>query len=406
MNQQRDPATGNKDKCGEVPIKKWSSRIALLLLAIVGTVFAVEAILLCMDANLPHFVHTPGLSRIFRPMTNVMPGVEGESRFIVNAHGLRGPGLPKPSRDDIRILCIGGSTTECMILDEDQTWPARLNDMLQAKPGEIRRVWIGNAGKSGNNSRHNLLHAEQLLNQIPDVDTIILLLGVNDLSSRLVLDEGYTRWDLTLKETDTALYEKAFDVVPAHTPPDERPAMWALPTLRARFSRLRSTFQPAPEIEAQIQDDAGACYNMWRRYRRKARQIRTELPDLGPALVEYEQNLKAIIATARQHKVRCVFVTQPVMWREGLPPDKERLLWMGGVGNFRFEKRSHYYSTKALRAGMDLYNNKLREVCRTEVVNCIDLAAALNDDLSVYYDDCHFNQKGAERVAEIIAAQL
>ena len=94
------------------------------------------------------------------------------------------------------------------------------------------------------------------------------------------------------------------------------------------------------------------------------------------------------------------------MWREGLPPDKERLLWMGGVGNFRFEKRSSYYSAKALRAGMDLYNNRLREVCRTEGVTCIDLAAALNDDLSAYYDDCHFNQKGAVKVAEILAAQL
>lgn len=380
--------------------RKWISRIALLLVAVAGTLLAAEAILRYAETTSSYFVHTPGSHRIFRPMDGVMPGVEGESKFLINAQGLRGPIVE--SRHNMRILCVGGSTTECMILDEKETWPALLRDQLMSKADDKTQIWVGNAGKSGCNSRHNLLQVEELLKKLQDIDILVVLIGVNDLAHRLAADQNYASWERGGKATDSDLYKKAFDISPV-TPATNRPTVLTLSSLRSRFSRLLNKWAPPPELQAQIQDEAGASYNMWRRYRRKARQIRTELPDLVPALTEYERNLRAIITTARRYNVRCVFVTQPTMWREGLPPDKEALLWMGGVGNFRFEKRSEYYSTQVLRVGMDLYNNKLREVCCTEKVDCIDLAVAIDLDLSVFYDCCHFNERGAQRVAEILA---
>lgn len=385
-------------------LQSWLGRGALLLLAVGCTLLAAEAILRSVETNRRYFVHKPGLRRIFRPMADVMPGVQGESRFFVNADGLRAP--PLTPGQDLRILCVGGSTTECMILDEDRTWPALLNARLNAEAGAKRSIWVGNAGKSGCNSRHNLLHVEKLLKQLPRVDVLVLLLGVNDLGFRLAADRNYSPWQPEQRDADDALYEKAFAVAPARRPPGPRPALWALSSLRATFLRLRKAKEPAPELQAQVQDAAGACYKSWRFSRQKAGRIRNDLPDLGPALAEYEQNLRAILAAARQHRVRCVFLTQPVLWRAGLPHEQERLLWMGGVGNFRFEKGCDYYSTPALRAGMDLYNNTLREVCRAETVDCIDLAALLSKDLSLFYDDCHFNQQGAEQVAETLAGVM
>jgi hypothetical protein len=63
----------------------------------------------------------PNLHRIFRPDPNIMPGVQGESNFIVNSQGVRGDEFSPD--DDYRILAIGGSTTECLYLDQTEAWP-------------------------------------------------------------------------------------------------------------------------------------------------------------------------------------------------------------------------------------------------------------------------------------------
>jgi hypothetical protein len=45
-------------------------------------------------------------------------------------------------------------------------------------------------------------------------------------------------------------------------------------------------------------------------------------------------------------------------------------------------------------------------VCRERGLECVDLAAKLPRDTSVFYDDCHFNESGARRVAEVLAEHL
>lgn len=380
---------------------KWPGRILLVIVATGLTLPIAEYLLQRTESRQSYFVTSPGLHRIFKPMPGIMPGVEGESQFLINAYGLRGSS-PSPGHD-FRILCVGGSTTECMILDEKHTWPELLGGMLSTMPGERRSIWVGNAGKSGCNSRHNLLHVEKLLDQIPGIDMVILLLGVNDLGFRLAADASYAPWNQDRRDTDIQVLEKAFDVFPPPGREETETSLFALQTLRHKIARMVDAFNPPPQLQAQVQDDAGRSYNHWRRSRQravKAGRIRTTLPDLDSSLREYERNIRLIIAAARNRRVDCVFLTQPVLWREDLPPDMESLLWMGGVGNFRFEKKCEYYSTEALKDGMDLYNQKLREVCKAESVTCIDLAGVIEKDMSLFYDGCHFNQRGAARVAE------
>jgi hypothetical protein len=170
--------------------------------------------------------------------------------------------------------------------------------------------------------------------------------------------------------------------------------------VRALAERLRR-----PSVASE-QDESGEIYTVWRRHRRDAGEIRTRLPDLEPALEEYRHNLAAIAGFARRAGARVVFASQPVMWSARLDPELRELLWMGGVGAYQREPGHAYYSVEALAEGMQRYNRALLETCRELGADCIDLAAALPRDTRAFYDDCHFNEPGARRVAEVLADYL
>jgi hypothetical protein len=76
---------------------------------------------------------------------------------------------------------------------------------------------------------------------------------------------------------------------------------------------------------------------------------------------------------------------------------------MGGAGDFGPSRGKEYYSVEALSEGMRLYNERLLAVCKAEGAECVDLASMLPRDLTVFYDDTHFNEGGSRRVAELLA---
>jgi len=89
-----------------------------------------------------------------------------------------------------------------------------------------------------------------------------------------------------------------------------------------------------------------------------------------------------------------------------MSPEHEALLWSGGVGDYQETPSAPYYTSRALAEGMERYNATLRGTCAELGVDCLDLAALLPRDTSVFYDDVHFNEAGARLVAEHVAAAL
>ncbi|MFP5285191.1 MAG: GDSL-type esterase/lipase family protein, partial [Thermoanaerobaculia bacterium] len=253
---------------------------------------------------------------------------------------------------------------------------------------------VGNAGKSGLNTWHHSVQAEKLLAQYPRIDAVLVLAGVNDLSQRLALDHSYAPPDPE-KVLDEAFQQKPLRFMPG--PFYKRTALWQ--GLKKIDRRLRT--------EGTAQDPTGRVYETWRRRRQEAKALRTELPDLEPALKEYAANLRAIADTASQHGARVVLMTQPALWREDLPENLQNLLWMGGVGRFQEEGGHEYYSAGALASAMTAYNRTLLEVCR-EIPGalCVDLAASIPRDTTAFYDDVHFNEAGSRRVARVVADHL
>lgn len=368
-------------------------RAALLSLGIALALLVTE-IGLRLFAQSPerYFVLAPLERRVFRPLPGAMPGVGARARFDVNSQGLRGDELAGDR--DLVVLAIGGSTTECVFLDQDETWPALLQRRL-IESG--RKAWVGNAGLSGRTTREHVPQLRKLLEQFPSTRVVVLLIGANDLLTRLSAGDDYRPAPVVSLAAEALLIPKAFSVFPARYASDlplwERTQVW---------TRARAAWRGFRLGAEQIEDEAGRSYVL-RRERRRSARFRDELPDLATALEEYQANVERMIELA-QGRVQIVFLTQPAMWRDDLPPDLDALLWTGETSPRR--EPPVYYSARALAEGLRRYNETLLRVCSTHGLPCLDLEPRVRKDDSAFYDDLHFNRHGAEVVASTVGEFL
>jgi lysophospholipase L1-like esterase len=318
-----------------------------------------------------------------------MPGVAGPVRYQVNSLGVRGDELTPD--DDLVLLAIGSSTTQCAFIDQNETWPALVQRRLRAAG---RRAWVGNAGLSGRTTRENVPQLRKLLEEFPSTRIVILLIGANDLAYRLSAGDRYRPTPVLDARAEMAIVPKAFSVFPvrydASLPFWERTELWG---------RTRTVFETLRLKAEHIDDEAGRSYVL-RRERRRSATFRRVLPDLASALEEYSANIERMIDLAAG-RVQLVFVTQPAMWREDLPPELDRLLWFGDANPDGYPPQ--YYSTEALAEGLGRYNQTLLRICAQRRLPCLDLEPVVPRDTTAFYDDVHFNRQGAEIVASHVA---
>lgn len=343
-----------------------------------------------------YYVWPPHLHQVFHPRSGIMPGIEGEKRFITNSKGMR---ADESANDNAyRILAVGASTTECVYLDQAEAWPQLLQENLNRNQSE-RKVWIGNVGKGGLITRDHVIQVRYLIAEYRGIDAMILLIGGGDLTIRLAQDSKYDPDFLSRKDAEQQILARVFwNPIDESEPGYKRTAIWQL-LRRAKAGLARP---PAWAVE----DEYGTYYIAWRQHRHSATTIRDTLPDLTSALDEYARNINAIVDLARERSIRLIFATQPSMWKPNLPRTLDDLLWQGGVGNFQERSGKEYYSVEALSRGMELYNETLIKICHARKVEFIDLAQLLPKDTSVFYDDVHLNESGARKVAELLGTYL
>lgn len=375
--------------------------LARSLAATIGIGIGLAALELALEVRAGDsawfYVWWPHLEKVSLVAPGVMPGIEGTSVFRANSRGLRGD--EPPAVESFHILCVGGSTTECLFLDQSEAWPAVLQEELR-RAGVEPVPWVENAGKSGLSSRDLLVLMRTLLPRMETVDLVVLLVGANDLGLRLAQDEDYDPLFMTRPEGEARTLERAFGLMPAEQ--ETRVAAWKCTELWRLAARFRDRFAPHPTA----QDDAGAIYEIWRSHRRSAVRMRDEAPDLEPSLGEYRANLASILDLCAQRSVGVLLLTQPTVWDADVSREVERLLWLGGVGDFMAREGCEYYTPGVLRLALDRYNAALLEVARARGLEVCDLASSIPRDTAAFYDDMHFNENGARLVARSVAEHL
>ncbi len=366
--------------------KRTIKNLFLSLLSLTLTIIIVELsyLYIIKDEKNEFYCHYPFLQNLFLPSNEIFPGINDSSFFSTNSLGFRGQEINENA--DYRILTIGGSTTECLFLDDNETWPNLLEEKLNHQIGE-NTYQLLNAGKSGITSNHHLEQLKILLNKYKWITEVIILQGINDLQYSLALYDQYFQ-----KDKLTYLRE-AFSISP-----DSLNSFYKKLLLYKLYQKVKQKYF----IRKLQQDISGENYTEWRDNRRNAKQIIDKLPRLQDPLNDYARNIIEQINVAKSLNKKIIFLTQPVIWKKDIPKDLEKLCWFGWIGMGQSKNTGKYYSISVLELLMNKYNKVLKEVCDNNNVDYIDLANKLNQDTSVFYDDCHFNESGANRVAEII----
>jgi hypothetical protein len=360
------------------------------------TVYTVYFVVLLIEAGVRLVGLAPPIPGARQPWTHaitrmdprVTPGISGLKRFTTNALGLRGPMPPRDPRV-YRILAIGGSTTICANLDDAEEWTY----LLMRKTNERRvasPVWVGNAGIAASNTVNHLVLMQWLPGAL-HVDMAIFLIGVNDMTATLALEGAPSEHDLELG----ALYKGK---LPAGT-------HFRTQKIYPYYQRLRLLLL-ARDVTAKLAQRFGKRPALplmeitpFRQRRLKSPVL--PLPDLSTGLAEYRWRIREIAERCADNRIRCLFLTQPTMWKADASPAENALFWQGYVGHW--ENPKGYLTSADMARAMDSYNHTLLETCRGDSLECYDLAADIPKSTDAFFDEMHFNENGARLVAERLA---
>ena len=353
------------------------ARGALALCSVLVTLALLEAVLRVIS---PPSVLSARLP--LRPSARVqmrlnIPGMPPSVVVTTNRWGLRGDEPPTPAERErvSMILAVGGSTTQCVTLDDVSTWPAQLQRGLR---GAGAPVWVGNAGIDGHSTRGHLLFMSEAAPKVkPDV--VLFLVGINDLLLSLRSDwlEHGNGYDALQMSWRTRVYANS------------RLAQWAATTISVATGKsvtapvAHGRFVPEPVRDEAVSPDA---------------DLRAWLPGLN----EYHLNVRRLIEMTRALGARPVFLTQPMLF-------DDTPYWRGIAARFawlpRGEMRGELSAATVWRME-ELYNRELLRVCAEERADCIDLASEVPHDARYFYDAAHFTEAGAELVAARVGAHL
>lgn len=314
-----------------------------------------------------YYTQTPNAKHTYDKNPSNVKGVSGFYEMTFDALGSRS--ASDYTKATHKIIALGGSTTICSVLTQEKTWTA----LLDKKLGDD--YWVGNFGRPGNSSNHHILQFKHILDkpELKDTETVLILVGVNDCRGYLISQEKY------MHMPEIHIKKSAFE----HIPNTELSFLKSLTLYKlAKQARIRIGYYFLEERPV----------NYLETFESDAKPI-TTLPDVTKGLQHYERNLIAIIEEAKKRDISLVFMTQPTIWQKNLPKNIKTLL----------AARSYYHKTplytgEALDEIMTMFNKRLLAVCNRYNVPVIDLQLPKND--TIFYDDMHFNETGAEVVAE------
>lgn len=294
--------------------------------------------------------------------------IDKEVRVQYNSLGFQGPEKPANFDSCLSMVTVGGSTTACMYISTEKTWPTLLGNQLSTS---FRNVWLNNAGKDGHSSfGHMFMLRDHLIPLKPKL--IIFLTGINDVD-----------------RTDLAVHE------------DKRPRSLARFVLRhsevanivVAFLRNRKAISKG--LIREIRD--------FKTKNNDTLQLSEDTMQLAlkyqqPMVQAYERRMRAVIDTCLAHNIKPVLLTQPLLTGGGIDTlsgmnlDKVRIV--RGINGELWARK------------LDLYNHALKRLAKERSLLCIDLAAMLPKSTRYYYDFVHYTNAGTQKIVELITPEL
>ena len=274
--------------------------------------------------------------------TKKTPFRVSERGYIIPSHQHENP--------DYTIACIGGSTTECVAVAEEQRWPNRISSLLEREGIKVNAINAALSGRTLHGSINVLFN--HLLEDRPQM--VMVMHAVNDLG---VISRDHEYGSRMAEERTVTAATVMHDLL-----------SWS-----SRFSGLVGLVR---EAKFNMPQTASG----WHQH-----------IDTVPPLEPFEARLKVFVAMCRAFEIVPVLVTQPFAPEVAneLTPD-----WASAKGQLAL-------------------NQVTRTVGADEGVLVIDLAGILqkkqlsNEALNeLFYDGIHVTDKGAEFYATTISEAI
>jgi lysophospholipase L1-like esterase len=295
-----------------------------------------------------------------------------------NSLGFMGEEPPADFADRLTIVAVGGSTTECLELASDRTWPLVMAPKLKE---DFKNVWINNAGLAGQSTYGHLVLMQDYIAKIkPKV--VLFLIGINEVgrkgvnSFELEMNKG-----INLRSLDGFLSGLAdFSEVSAALLNQKR---YYFPKIKLQFAHDNQIkdLKAVPTMEVSAQEEAAVKRLHEAKY-----------------LQPFTTRLKGLVEISKANGILPVLVTQPILYGNLIDPTT-------GV-DLRKVKITDDMNGKLAWEVLELYNDVTRRVGRENGLLVIDLAREMPKDSGYYYNFMHYDNEGAAKVAEIICRDL
>ncbi|MDO9070068.1 MAG: SGNH/GDSL hydrolase family protein, partial [Deltaproteobacteria bacterium] len=361
---------------------------ALVLLAIGGLAVATEMLLARKNHGL---IHPTGIQRSiklreFNPLYRdvLVPSQEVlrmSDGLVQKPYVLRvdrqGFIMPAKIHDhpDLTIAFLGGSTTECVYVDEDNRFPYLVGRLLERQTH--LKVNSYNAGRSGNNTLHCL---NVLLNKVVNLkpDVVVLMENINDLAI-LMYDKTY------------------WNDHPSRSPLIEKPPNFKTvgQDLEQTFHLVRDLTFPNLSRELKKLSPFGRLGKRDEFHGVRGKKITI---DQDLLVREFSLNLQTFINICRAREITPVLMTQASRLTESPDPLIKKVM--------RSLEVSQGVTYTDFKRAFDRLNQTIRDVGAKNQVLVIDLAREIPPVKENIADVAHFNDQGSRLVAARIAADL
>ncbi len=278
---------------------------------------------------------------------------------------------------DVTIVFLGGSTTECMYVEEKSRFPYRAGRLLEEKLH--LKVNSYNGAKAGNDSLHSI---NILMNKVIPLkpDIVVMMHNINDLSVLLYDNTYYSKQSYrapllvkppTMKTVSKDL-EEAFHIVRDLT----------FPNLAREFRKLSIWLGGSGRIDefAYV----------------RGKKITINKPFL---LKEFKMNQQTFINICRARQITPVLMTMANRLKD--QPDKFIL-----DTSMRDIEKAQGLTYQEYKEIFDLFNQAIREVGAQNQVLVIDLAKEIPQENEYICDLVHFNDNGSRLAASVISKNL
>ncbi|MFC1750793.1 SGNH/GDSL hydrolase family protein, partial [Pseudomonadota bacterium] len=249
--------------------------------------------------------------------------------FKKNSLGFRGDEPPTNFADVLSVVTVGGSTTECVVLGEGQTWTDHLGEMLRSR---IDGFWINNAGLDGHSTNGHLVLMRDYISALkPKI--VLFLVGIND--ERVDVAEHYDSEGI-VKMSNTSVAQKLMAVA-------EKSEIVAYMTNLNRWGVAEKlglstdqvvNFNELDSGELKLLAEVGDVeremeYKVLGIATNSAEFLQEKLESYEPGLEAYKSRLIKLIELSRENNIDPILITQPAVYGGGV--DSETGVDLGSI---------------------------------------------------------------------------